>query len=91
MYAYKPRRDEDFVDQRIAARLRSVNATNAATMPAVESPARVLQDRVERAFDPAAMPAHGPGLPIRGRFAVIIALASAAWLPVGALLFTLLQ
>jgi hypothetical protein len=82
MYAYKVRRDEDYVLPQPAL-LRSIDGTDRAFVP-VESAARELQNLLARRMlgtVTVTSPAPNAGLSVRSRLAIILAVSGLLWVP----------
>jgi hypothetical protein len=82
MFAYKIRRDEDYVIRTVhltsERRGASVLSEHAVNIP---SPARLLQERLVEEMAPALSSLRTGGLSPMARSAVIILAALACWLP----------
>lgn len=82
MYAYKIRRDEDYVVRpaRAGTQRRGPGEADENTM-SVASPARILQERLAAELASSSIAVRATGLSTRARAATIIIAALLCWAP----------
>lgn len=85
MHAYKQRPDDSYIPARRPKAVVVAADGEQLTFAAHPSPAKAMHDQLVERLAMGQGEAGAAGLTVRSKFAVIAALALAAWLPVAAI------